>query len=117
MELDLDAFGGLAAPDALACGEAVDRDHENVGFRAGEQMCAQPRSRVGRRVAGTHSKGECPARKEKYLPVGTLVVRGKTLSRDTGSAKGQLDRFHGFGSMLGANRDGDSPFAVQLSSC
>lgn len=77
---------------------------------------AQPRSRVGRRVAGTHSKGECPARKEKYQPVGTLVIRGTTLSRDTGSAEGRLDRFHEFESTLRANRDGDSPVAVQSSS-
>lgn len=35
LELDLDAFAGLAAPDALAFGEAVDRDHENGFFRAG----------------------------------------------------------------------------------
>ena len=89
MELDLNAFRGLAAPDALAFGEAVDRDHENGVLSCGEQGRAQPRSRVGKRVAGTHSKGECPARKEKYLPVGTLVVWGTTLSRDTGSAEGR----------------------------
>ena len=52
LELGLDAFGGLAAPNAFAFGEAVDRDHENGVPSCGEHARAQPRSRVGKRVAG-----------------------------------------------------------------
>ncbi len=53
LELDLDAFAGLAAPDALACGEAVDRDHENGVLSCEKHGRVQPRSRAGKRVAGS----------------------------------------------------------------
>lgn len=81
---------------------------------------AQPRSCVGKRVAEKHSKGECSARKGKYLPVETLMIREE--SDDTESRHWKCDRLRESlplgqcsGRIVTANRPRDRLF-VSLST-
>ena len=116
MELDLDAFAGLAAPDAFAFGEAVDGDHEDGVLSCGEYLMGAAAIPSGKAGGGDALERGVP-RTKREVPAGRNSGHPEDDAESRRWKCGRSVRPFPLGSTLMANRDGDSPFAVQSSSC